>query len=115
MAAKADRSLAIRSITPTIARPPARRAIPGGNRRAGRSLRCSRHVGTTATRTRAATPSVVPTDRTSSADSGSRASGSPWFSGTNARYAAMMTRLEIAGPTAGALNRRYACSRGPRG
>ena len=38
-----------------------------------------------ATTTRAATPSVVPTDRTSSAASGSWASGSPLASGTNER------------------------------
>ena len=55
-------------------------------------------------------PSVAPTARTSSADSGSLASGSPPLSGTKARQDAMTTRLEMAGPRVGPVNRRYACS-----
>ena len=94
------------SMMPTSARPPARRATPGGNLQAGRSRRCSRQVGTTATATRAAMPSVVPTDKTSWADSGSLDSGSPWLSGTKARHAAMTTRLDTAGPRVGPVNRR---------
>ena len=43
-------------------------------------------------------PSVAPSDRTSSADSGSLDSGSPPLSGTNARQDAMTTRLATAGP-----------------
>jgi len=39
------------SMMPTSARPPARRATPGGNRNPGRSRRCSRHTGGTATTT----------------------------------------------------------------
>ena len=78
-------STAMSSATPTRARPLARRATPGGNRSVGRNRRCSRHVGTAPTTTRAATPSVVPTDRTSSACSGSVASGRPLASGTKER------------------------------
>jgi len=59
--------MATSSTTPTSARPPARRATPGGNRSTGRNRRCSRHVSGSATTTSAAIPSVVPTDRTSSA------------------------------------------------
>ncbi len=46
-------SMTTSSMTPISARPPARRATPGGNRNAGRSRRCSRHVGGTATTTSA--------------------------------------------------------------
>ena len=97
------------STMPTSARPPAR-GHAGGNFHIGRSRRCSRQVGTTPAITRAAMPSVVPTDRTSWADSGSSDSGSPLPSGTNARHAAMTTRLDRAGPRVGPANLRYDCS-----
>jgi hypothetical protein len=51
-------------------------------------------------------PSVVPTDKTSSADIGRLPSGCPSLSGTKARQAAMTTRLEMAGPRVGPANRR---------
>jgi hypothetical protein len=76
--------MAMSSITPTMARPPARRATPGGNRSAGRNRRCSRQVGGNATKNRTAMPSVVPTDSTSSAVRGIWASERPWFNGPNA-------------------------------
>ena len=85
MATTLATSMAMSSMTPTSARPPARRATPGGNRSIGRNRRCSRQVGGMATTTRAAMPSVVPTDKTSSADSGSWASDRPLFNGTKAR------------------------------
>lgn len=106
MATTEDRSTTMISTRPQSARPPARRATPGGNRKTGRNRRCSRHVGTMPTTTRAATPSVVPTDRTSSADTGRLPSGCPPLSGTKARQAAMITRLEMAGPRVGPANRR---------
>ena len=90
--------MAISSAVPTRARPPARRATPGGNPTAGRSRRRNRQTGTAPTTTSAAIPSVVPTDRTSSADRGSWANGSPRLSGTNVRQAAITTTLETAGP-----------------
>src|SRR2546429_4928689 len=105
-----DTSMAAISASPASARPPARRATPGGNRKTGRTRRCSRHAGTAPTTTRAAMPSVVPTDRTSSAVSGGLDSGRPWLSGTKARQVPMTTRLEMAGPRVGPANRRYACS-----
>ena len=74
-------SMATSSITPTSARPPARRPTPGGNRNTGRSRRCSRQVGGSATTTRAAMPTVVPTASTSSAEAGSWASERPLFKG----------------------------------
>ena len=70
---------------PTTASPPAWRATPDGNRSTGRNVRCSRQVGGKATASSAATPSVVPTDRTSWAVSGSLASGRPRLSGVKAR------------------------------
>ena len=94
------------STTPTRASPPAWRATPGGNRSRGRNVRCSRQVGRTATASSAATPSVVPTDKMSSAVSGSRDSGRSLSTGAKARYAEMTTRLEMAGPRAGPTKRR---------
>ena len=51
-------------------------------------------------------PAVAPTARTSSADSGSWASGSPRPSGTNSRQDPITTTLATAGPTEGAANLR---------
>ena len=51
-------------------------------------------------------PSVVPTDRTSSAVRGSPVSGRPLFNGTNARKQPMSSKLEIPGPMDSAANRR---------
>ena len=68
------RSLAMKSMIPTVTRPPARRATPGGNDRAGRNFTCSRQVGGTATMTSMATARVAPTDSTNWAEAGRRTS-----------------------------------------
>lgn len=106
MATTEARSIMTSSTTPTSASPPVRRATPGGNRSAGRSRRCSRQVGTTPTTASAAMPAVEPAARTSSAVSGSRASGSPRPSGTNSRQDVITTTLATAGPAEGAANLR---------
>ena len=62
--------------------------------------------GNRATASSAATPSVVPTDRMSSAVIGSLDSGRSRSAGAKARYAEMTTRLDTAGPRAGPTNLR---------
>ena len=106
-----DASWATSVSTPAIASLRTRGPTPAGNRHVGRTWIRIRRAGTTAVRTSASTPSVVPPDSRYSAEGGRWPSRFTYAPPTmpNTAYASTTTRLDSSGASAGAPNLRCDC------